>query len=234
MRIVINRLPNIVTAPRPLALYDRPKVEPVVREYKAFVPVVRKGEGCSGCPYKGIGVGNCLDWVGSDPKIAVMLEAPGETEIEEGVPLSGKAGQLWCHWLLESNGYTRENCVVCNTLRCRPKGVGKAKDKWNQYPTGKLRAQAEAYCRQYDDKLIAWGPDVFVATMHPAALLRTPAFVGLVQADMAKAFRLAERGYKPLVLMGDKAMGLCAPWLVGGVKAWRGHWWFGSLFRRYS
>lgn len=198
------------------------------------VELITKPESCESCPYRTIGSGFCPDEFNSEAKIAVLLEAPGEDEILYHRPLWGRAGRAWLYQLVVKNGRRREDVTICNTLRCRPHGNGTPKDKWNDYPKGKLRTAAEKYCRQYDDVLVSWKPDCFVVTIHPAALLRTSAFTRLVRKDVAKAFALADKGYRPLVLMGDKAMHLSAPHLRGGVKNWRGHWWFGELHRRYE
>ena len=162
-----------------------------------FPHVKGKPTGCNLCPYRKIGAGFVPDYYGKSAKIALVLEAPGQTEYLQGTPLVGKAGRYWLRKLIEPNGYTREDCVICNTIRCRPPD--------NKYPTGKMRVHAETFCRRYDTELKRFNPNFYVCSLHPSALLRSPAALRLVQADVQKAFKFAEKGYRPVVLFGEKA-----------------------------
>lgn len=198
-----------------VSLQSPPAPEPLI------LGASRKPKSCEGCPYASTGLGFCPDDKPEKPLIAMMLEAPGQEEVLESRPLVGRAGRMWLWRLIGQNGYKRENVLICNTLRCNPPG--------NHYPTGQVRHGAEEWCRQYDTKLREFEPDMFLITCHPAMLLRTSAMMRLVQRDVKLAFEFAERGRRPLVLMGDKAKEVFAPWLVGGVKRWRGHWWEGRL-----
>lgn len=137
------------------------------------------------------------------------------------MPLVGRSGRFWLHALIEKAGFTRDDILICNTLRCHP--------PHDKYPTGKMRKEAERMCRQYDDKLREYNPDLFVITAHPAMLLRSSAMYRLVARDVEKTFALAAKGFRPVLLMGDKAMGTFAPWANGGVKRWRGHVWEATL-----
>jgi hypothetical protein len=176
-----------------------------------------KPEGCKGCPYRSIGAGFVPDDEGVNPKIAMVLEAPGEDEALNSKPLVGRAGKLWLKKLIEIHGYKREDVLIANTLRCRPPG--------NKYPIGKLKESAELHCRAYDDKIVKFDPDLYLVTIHPAMLLRSSAMTRLVQRDLAKAFEFAAQGYRPIVLAGETSKSLAASHLHGGVKGWRGHWW---------
>lgn len=121
-------------------------------------------------------------------------------------------------WSLQVEG---DESYVAKALihhNCRPSSM-------NEYPIGKLRVEAERHCRLYDDQLVKFRPDLFLVTIHPAMLLRSSAMTRLVQRDVRRAFEFAAKGYRPCLLMGDKAMNLVAPWLKDGVKRWRGHWW---------
>lgn len=125
--------------------------------------------------------------------------------------------RVWTLQVEEDESYVAQGAINHN---CRPPG--------NNYPTGKLRKEAESFCRQYDDKLRAFNPNLFVVSLHPSALLRSSAATRLVRLDCQKAFKFAEEGYKVLLLMGDKAMGVFLPHL-SGVKRWRGSYFEGSL-----
>lgn len=187
--------------------------------------------GCNICEYKTTGTGFVPDWYPSFARVAVMAEAAGETEIMEKQPLVGATGR-WFFYLIESMGWQRADIAVFNTLRCRP-------DK-NNYPIAKLRFDAERRCRQYDNVhgtsmreggLASWDADCLVFSFHPAMVLRSQNMAPLLgnklgdefQGVMAKAFRLAEAGRRPLVLLGDKAKELIAPEFGEGITKWVGH-----------
>lgn len=195
--------------------------------------VQRKPEGCQKCPHRSYGLSFVPDEYPPDPRIAALLEAPGKDEALECRPLWGKSGQLWTWELIGKLGYKRSDVLIANTIRCRPPE--------NKYPTGQVRVGAETCCRQYDrisrrdgaqinEGIATWNPNLYIVTFHPAAILRTRALMRLVRKDMEKAFSFAEQGYRPCVIMGDKALSLLAPWTRGrgGVKAWRSHFWLGE------
>src|SRR5581483_8166984 len=54
-------------------------------------------------------------------RLALVGEAPGATEDQEGRPFVGKAGQL-LDTLLVDAGLSRDTVAVLNTLKCRPPG----------------------------------------------------------------------------------------------------------------
>lgn len=178
------------------------------------IGIQSKPQGCLECPFRKYGFGFVPDYVPSNPKIAIQLEAPGEQEALENTPLVGRAGKFHFKTLIEPLGYTREDCLISNTLRCRPPN--------NIYPKSKLRKEAELQCRRYDDDLKNFNPNLFVITLHPAALLRSSAVMRLVKRDVQKAFEFAEEGYRPLLLMGDKALSSRLPY-IHSVKNFRGH-----------
>jgi uracil-DNA glycosylase len=237
LRKLVVREPQILEAPVPLtkiSVSGEPRERQLCDVAPGHIGVGSKPWGCNECPYKAIGSGFCPDDCNTEARVAMLLETPGEDEILYGKPLVGKGPRYWLWQLVSKIGHSRDELQVSHMLRCRAHGVGKPKDKWNDYPTGKLRTAAERYCRQYDEALVKFAPDAFIISMHPFALLRSPAFTRLMRKDVEKAFRLADKGYRPLLIMGDKAMTMCAPWLSGGVKKWRGHYWLGSLKTKYQ
>ncbi|PRO67309.1 uracil-DNA glycosylase [Alkalicoccus urumqiensis] len=90
---------------------------------------------------------------GSGPeKPALMLvgEAPGETEIHNGIPFSGRSGKELMGFL-ERAGLTREDVYITSAVRSRPYRWGTKKNrdgttterKYNRAPTQKeIRAHA--------------------------------------------------------------------------------------------
>jgi len=54
-------------------------------------------------------------------KVALIGEGPGKNEDEKGEPFTGDAGQ-YLNSLLRSIGIAREDCLISNCVKCRPKG----------------------------------------------------------------------------------------------------------------
>lgn len=204
--------------------------------------VRKKPEYCRRCPLSIVDHGFVPDEYPENPRIAVLLERPGGDEVLEQRPLWGKSGQLWMKRLVNACGYSREDVLICNTLRCF--------NQENKYPTGWLKKQSENLCRHWDSYhrtpedgtlqdggLLKFDPNLFIVTYHPAYILRVPAFYWSVLRAVEFAFQKAGEGYRPLLLMGDKAAYLMGPWLEkdergrgsGGLKTWQRHWWEGSL-----
>lgn len=185
-----------------------------------------KPQGCDGCMYRKLGSGFVPDSYPSEAKIAFVFDAPTSDDILYNVGLSGQLGSYWSSLLLR-NGFTKKDILVSSVLRC--KGPG-----WDFYPTGKMRQSAEESCRHYDkfhdrDTLLinggirAFNPNLFVITEHPKQLMKIPAYTRLFKSDIKKAYRFVEQGYRPCVLLGDKAMNMIFPRWTGGVKRWRGN-----------
>jgi len=150
-----------------------------------------------------------------------FLEAAGKQEILCRTPLAGPAGQFWLRGLMEPFGLRREDVLIANVLRCHPPK--------NTYPTGKLRDLAEHHCRQYDEAIRAFSPNLFIVTFHPAAILRTPAYYEPTKRAVEKALGFLERGFRPCLLMGDKAAKLVFPIIAEeNLTRWQGHWFQGE------
>jgi len=80
------------------------------------------------------------------PKIMLLGEAPGETEIHNGIPFSGRAGQKLMEFLLGLR-LTREDVYITSTVRSRPYVWRERRDgsmrKYNRPPTAaEIKAHA--------------------------------------------------------------------------------------------
>lgn len=53
-------------------------------------------------------------------KIAVVSEAPGDKEMEEGLPLVGKSGRMWDKWAQFAGIDVMRDCYTTNVIQCRP------------------------------------------------------------------------------------------------------------------
>jgi DNA polymerase len=90
-------------------------------------------------------------------RLALVGEAPGAAEDEQGRPFMGKAGQL-LDQLLAGAGLRRDELAVLNVLRCRPPG--------NRTP----RPDEAARCRGWLDRSLELiQPELIVALGSTAA-----------------------------------------------------------------
>lgn len=128
-------------------------------------------------------------------KIMFIGEGPGRVEDETGIPFVGKAGQL-LDKMLASISLTREDIYICNIVKCRPPKNRDPKPEEIQSCLNYLRMQfvlikpAIIVClgriaattiidkdfritRQHGEVYEKKGYK-FIATYHPAALLRFP------------------------------------------------------------
>lgn len=158
----------------------------------------------------------------SSPLVRVMflLEAPGSWEAIHGWPLAGRTGEMFFEEFVEPLGHSREEVLIDNVLRCQPPRRGKTQT----YPVGKERLEAEKACRHWDVLTQTWKPNIVGLTYHPASLFRDRQRTVLVEQAVKKAFRFAEIGFRPALLMGEHARDVYMPWLAGALKAWQNHW----------
>jgi hypothetical protein len=56
-------------------------------------------------------------------------------------------------------------------------------------------------------------------------LLATPNQACFLKRSLNKLRKLADEGYRPVLLMGEEARETYAPWLHGSQKEWQGYWW---------
>ena len=150
-----------------------------------------------------------------DADVLVVGEAPGADEDRTGRPFVGRAGKLLT-LLLASVGLPREQVYVCNVLKCRPPG--------NRNPMAdEVEACSPYLLRQVElvkpRVIAAFGTFAaqtllrtdttigrlrgrvhdfhgvpLVATYHPAALLRTPAWVRPTWEDLQRLRSVLDGG----------------------------------------
>ena len=143
-----------------------------------FLPVHDPGAktkptGCLGCPLYGNGKGFVPDELRHDADVLILLQNPGKTEEDLGIPACGKTGATLNTTYLPLAGLTREKVSVANVLKCR----------WgnsNTLPEGDVLTQAVHHCTE--------------------AHLRVPASTKLVILQGALAYTYATRDkqlYKP-------------------------------------
>lgn len=167
------------------------------------------------CRYAKIGKGFALDSGPAQPKIRFYWEAPGAQESIDGYAAAGPTGWYFDGELKDA-GLDRRDVLISNVIRCRPPK--------NEYPVGEIKKAAEAACRHWDDPE-AWVPNLWIVTFHPASVFRTRQYKQYLRKALRLAISKMEEGYRVGVLCGNHAMNYYAPWLKGGVDAWKNHWW---------
>jgi len=192
-----------------------------------------KPPSCSLCPCCPKTHGFIYDYVGRDPKLAVVFPSPSKDEVNERTPLAGNMGWWFLKHFIEPLGYTKENLVISYVLRC--KQPWSWRKKGDDYPTGRDRELAETRCRQYDGTqasfgvpkqggLKAFAPNLALLTFEPKDVFKVNAYYRQIQVDFQKAKRFVECGYRPVVLCGTEAGSLIFKWIegAGGAKSNRG------------
>ncbi len=106
--------------------------------------------GCTSCALRD----GCKGPVPAKPghgKVMLVGEAPGRNEDETGVPFTGQAGE-YLNSLLKTAGLSRDDVIISNTVKCRPKS--------NRTPT----VEEAQYCasRWLDLEISAFQPQIVV------------------------------------------------------------------------
>lgn len=173
---------------------------------------------CSSCALHASSTGFLPDLVPLSPRAAFVLRYPYKDDLLYGEPLTSPGGRMWEREFLRPTGLRRDQVILSNVLRCYPKA--------GEMPTGKDRPNAVRHCAHWDTALLAWKPNVWIVTIAPSMLLKSPNQAVFLHRAMAKAADFSQRGYRPCVLMGEEAKEKYAPWLNGGLKKWQGHTWY--------
>ena len=166
---------------------------------------------CRNCPL-GLTRKNPVPFDGRPPKpIAIVGEAPGRNEDDEGVPFVGRSGSM-LRQMMEANGYERKQAVVMNVICCRPPKNRTPDIEEIEACQANYDAQLElsgawvvlllgqSALKQYRPELkigAARGNPfwmngrVFIPTYHPAYILRNRSAKTVTQNDIGLAFDIA-------------------------------------------
>jgi len=182
------------------------------------------------CPYYSVGSGFSADVLPlntatgiTTAKIMIMISNPSRDDIVNRRLLSGKAGWSFFKQYVFPLGYKQEDVAVCAVIRCSPRG--------GKFPLGRDKKMVMESCRHHDQGAIkAFGPNMYIIAHDVKLSYSEPVYSRLIRADIARAFKFAEKGFKPIVLLGNEATELCAPFIVGdgGTKTWHSHYDFFS------
>jgi len=166
---------------------------------------------CRNCPLNRTRK-NPVPFDGRPPKpIAIVGEAPGRNEDDEGVPFVGRSGSM-LRQMMEANNYERKQAVVMNVICCRPPKNRTPRIEEIEACQPNYEAQLELsgawvvllmgqsalnrYRPEYKIGVARGKPfwmegRIFVPTYHPAYVLRNRQSRGLTQADIGLAFDIA-------------------------------------------
>jgi len=140
-------------------------------------------------------------------RICFVGEGPGREEDATGVPFVGQAGRLLDR-LLTSEGLSRRDCYICNIVKCRPPNnrVPEASEvaACSLYLYAQLAVVEPAvicllgntalrffFGDQYSigqvrGTILTKDEQRFMPTYHPAAALRNPDYVRVIQGDLKR------------------------------------------------
>lgn len=177
------------------------------------VEKLKKWEFCEKCTLKNLPL---VHGYGPDTaKIVIVGEAPGDTEVAQGKPFVGKAGQL-LDKVLEEAGVDRQECYITNAVLCRPiphrapkaaelkacraRLINEIKERLPKVviALGNAAAYSLLGVRNISDihGTVNWQAEIgayVVPTYHPAAVLRTPShYIDLIQ-DIKRAAALLDK-----------------------------------------
>ncbi|WP_026487659.1 DNA polymerase [Caldanaerobius polysaccharolyticus] len=151
-------------------------------------------------------------------EVVIVGEAPGDTEVMQGKPFVGKAGQLLSK-VLEEAEIDRTQCYITNSCLCRPiphrapkaaeikacreRLIGEVKERLPKVVIALGNAAVYALIGRANISdvhgTMNWCADVnayVVPTYHPAAVLRSPSlYVDLIRDVKRAASLLTEKKY---------------------------------------
>ena len=97
----------------------------------------------------------------TSPKVAIIGESPGESEIEVGVPFVGPSGEVLHEWIRNSNSGLEESIYFTNRVKCWPKVSG--------YQWGNYEQAIEAKCDRFIDEELSILQPKFIITVGAVA-----------------------------------------------------------------
>lgn len=170
-------------------------------------PIARAVAECTVCELHTSRTNTVFGAGNPDAGVVFVGEAPGADEDRQGEPFVGKSGQLLTK-IIGAIGFTRDDVYICNILKCRPPGNRDplpaevaACEKYLQRQLAVLRPRvicclgrvAAQTLLKTDASLgklrrtVHFYQDIPVmATYHPAALLRNPAWKRETWEDVRK------------------------------------------------
>ncbi|MCX5776878.1 MAG: uracil-DNA glycosylase [Candidatus Firestonebacteria bacterium] len=150
-----------------------------------------------------------------DAKLVFIGEAPGADEDEQGKPFVGRSGQLLTK-IIESIGFKREEVFILNIIKCRPPNNRQPEpeeiEKCIPYlyeqikllkpkiictlgnPSTQTLLNTKEGITKLRGRALDWNGIEVVATFHPSACLRNPAY----KVDVWKDVKFLRKEYDRL------------------------------------
>lgn len=190
-----------------------------------LAPLQRVAEEASTCTRCRLSAGRTnVVFARGNPRSELMFvgEGPGEQEDLQGLPFVGRSGQLLDRLVLEEIGITRDNCYVCNVLKCRPPGNRdplpdeielcrpyldaqlelvdpKVVVTLGNFATKALLGTSEGISR-LRGRLYPFRSGYLVPTFHPSAALRGGGMVvAQMRADLVRAKEALQKRVAPAI-----------------------------------
>jgi DNA polymerase len=162
---------------------------------------------CQRCQLAGVRTNIVFGAGSAKARLVFVGEAPGADEDRQGLPFVGRAGQLLTK-IIESIGLKREDVYICNLLKCRPPGNRNPEpvevetcSPFLRRQIGSIRPQVVCCLGTFAAQTVmGMGIPIsklrgrfheiddirYIATFHPAYLLRNPEKKREVWEDMKK------------------------------------------------
>lgn len=169
-----------------------------------------RNENCQLCPLHRTAQAVCLVGDGAVPASVMFVgEAPGAREDEIAKPFAGAAGR-YLDSLLEEIGIDRESVFISNAVKCRPPDnrtptrteIKACKDYLRAeiqavrpniiIPLGNVALEAtlgEKGIMKKRGTVITKDGITYLPTLHPAAILRNPAWESMIKSDFQRIAR---------------------------------------------
>lgn len=173
------------------------------------------GEACRECPLRDRPCVETEDHDGA--RLAIVGEAPGKVELEQGAPFVGPSGKVLGK-LLRKHGYDREDVVWTNAVPCEVRKESELRKavKLCQYrlhdelegiqhvvPVGGYALQSVLRQKKKPSIMKArgfvyhLGDRLVLPTVHPAFVLRSPLWESVIDLDFDRVQRIATHGWMP-------------------------------------
>jgi uracil-DNA glycosylase len=144
----------------------------------------------------------------TNAKLMILGEAPGKSEDQQGLPFIGRSGKLLTT-MLETNGITRDEIYITNTVKCRPPEnrnpfaleLSTCKALWlekqiklikpklivllGKVPMTQMLNEKGAL-KNFHGQIREHDGNRFFITYHPAAALRSPIMRAMMEEDFIK------------------------------------------------
>lgn len=185
--------------------------EPVRASESLLASIAQEVEGCRKCNL-GTTRTRAVPGNGSaHARICFVGEGPGREEDLSGIPFVGQAGRL-LERMLAVEGLKRSDCYITNIVKCRPPGNRVPEPSevaaCSLYLYAELAViEPEVICLlgntalrfffgdrysigQVRGTLLIKDEQCFMPTYHPAAALRNPQYIQVIQGDLHKLSEL--------------------------------------------